>query len=181
MAGKSGFYVDDKAVMMALKELDGPETKKAALATLRKGANILKRKTDELGEKAVHISRYRKETITTRKGQKRTKIRRISTVKVSRRALQAIVHIMSDYRVKWFETGTEERRTKGYGYRNESQRYRKGNRFFFRRKGKGRPTGKIGPTWFFRKAQSLTENQVFNYVKSNLSKEILRIWNKKNK
>ena len=94
MAGKSGFYVDDKAVMMALKELDGPETKKAALATLRKGANILKRKTDELGEKAVHISRYRKETITTRKGQKRTKIRRISTVKVSRRALQAIVCLL---------------------------------------------------------------------------------------
>ena len=56
------------------------------------------------------------------------------------------VHIMGDYRLKWFEKGTKPRKTKGHkitGY-NRSRRIRSG---------KGGNRGSIRPLYFFKDAR----------------------------
>lgn len=181
-----GATVDYGVVLRAMNSLDSKNTKKVILATLRKAANILKKETDRRGEIATHIRKYRKETIVTKKGKKKEKIRRIATVNVSRKNLEALVHILSDYRVKWFEMGaakkgTADRKTKGYRYRNETHKKRKGKRFVYKLDGKGRNTGRIEPKHFFRDAQRATESQCFSYIKTNLSREIIKAWEKNSK
>ena len=163
---------------MKLKELAGPEVKKAAVSALRKSANILAKETDKQFRGHINIGKARVDTITRKNGKSVRKIRRISTVKVSRQDLSAKVHILSDFRIKFFEMGTRERRTKGYKIVGS---YRKGKRKYLIREGKGRRTGRISAGWYFLKAQQLTERQVFDSIETNLSQAIEKIWNKKNK
>lgn len=171
---------DDREVMMMFKRLTGPELKKAELAALRSSANILKKRTDlNFKDTKIGLSIRRKEKITRKNGKKINRIRRIATVKVLKKESAAIVHIMSDYRVKWFEKGTKERRTKGYRYRIASNIYRKGNRRYYKKEGAARRTGSIDPRWFFRDAQNQTERQIFDNLDKEISKAIIKIANKK--
>lgn len=175
--------LDDKEVIAMLDRLNGPEVKKAAIEALRKGGNVLKKQTDaNFKATGIRMKTRNKVTIKKKDGKKKTKIRRIATVKVIKKDLMVKVHIMSDYRVKWFEKGTTERHTKGYSYRNNSNKVRKKVGrwgFVYNRKGKGRRTGRIGAKWFFRDAQSQTESKIFNDINKYLSSAIVKIANKK--
>lgn len=183
MAGKSGFYVDDKVVVEALRSLNGKEMKSAARSAVRKSANILKKETDRLFANNTKLTK-RDIMVTTRKGKVIRKAPGKAMVKIYQdkvtKTPSAKVHILQDYMMKWFEMGTKERRTKGRKIIGE-YRKREGGRWYRWRMGKGRRTGKIEPRRLFRKAQSLTERQVFNSIETNLSQAIKKIWNKKNK
>lgn len=185
MASGFNFKVDSREVMAMFNKLEGLELKKAELLALRNSANILKRKTDDNFRKTgINLALRRKDTVTRKSGKQKTKIRRIATVKVVRKDMIAKVHILSDYRVKWFETGTNERHTQGYSYRTEKNKVRRRVGrwgFFYQRKGRGRSTGAIKPHWFFRLAQSQTERQIFDNMENELSRAIIKIANKKNR
>lgn len=173
---------DDKQIMMMLDNLSGPELKKAGLSALRAGGNILKKRTDENFKRTgIKMDLQRKEKITRKSGKEVTKIRRIATVKVIKKDMIVKVHIMSDFRVKFFEKGTKKRFTKGYRYRNEKHAYWKGKRKYYRKEGRGRYTGSIEPEWFFRDAQMQTERRIFDNIDKELSKAIVKIANKKNR
>lgn len=167
---------DARQVVKMLDRLNGVEMKNAAVSALRKGANILAKKTTSNFRSKIKINAKRTEIIKRGNGKNIKKIRRIATVKVDKKKLAAKVHIMSDFRLKFFEMGTKERRTKGYRITGA---YYKGRRKYLRRKGKGRRTGRIKPGWYFRSAMNETEHAVFASIESNLSKAILRIANKK--
>lgn len=185
MRGREFFSVDSRQILAMFDSLEGPELKKAELMALRSSANILKKKTDENFKKTgVNLTLRRKETVTRKSGKKVNKIRRIATVRVKKKDMLALVHILSDFRVHWFETGTNERRTQGYSYRTERNKVKRGVGrwgFFYQRKGRGRSTGAIEPHWFFREAQNQTERQIFDNIKNELSKAIIKIANKKNR
>lgn len=71
-------------------------------------------------------------------------------VKGDKNYLEAIVSIMGDYRLRWFEKGTAARYTKGAkitGIDENSTRYA------LKRTGKPRYTGSIKPHYFFRNAR----------------------------
>lgn len=71
-------------------------------------------------------------------------------VKGDKNYLEAIVSIMGDYRLRWFEKGTAARYTKGAkitGIDENSKRYA------LKRTGKPRYTGSIKPHYFFRNAR----------------------------
>ena len=185
MRGNDLFSVDSRQILAMFDRLEGPELKKAELMTLRSSANILKKKTDQnFKQIGINLTLRRRETITRKNGKKVTKIRRIATVRVKNKDIQALVHILSDFRVHWFETGTNERHTKGYSYRTENNKIRRRVGrwgFFYQRKGRGRSTGSIEPHWFFREAQYQTERQIFDNIKNELSKAIIKIANNKNR
>lgn len=77
-------------------------------------------------------------------------LRKGVTLKGDKAYTEATVSIMGDYRLKWFEKGTQARYTKGskiLGVDENSSRYA------LKRTGKPRYTGRIKPHYFFKEAR----------------------------
>ena len=66
------------------------------------------------------------------------------------------VHIMGEFRLKWFEKGTNLRQTR-----------------------KGWDRGSITPKWFFRNAVSQRGKEAVDNLDENIRESILKAWNKK--
>ena len=66
------------------------------------------------------------------------------------------VHIMKEFRLKWFEKGTTLRKTT-----------------------KGWNRGEIKPKWFFATAVRQRQNEAVNTLDDNIRDSILSAWNKK--
>lgn len=66
------------------------------------------------------------------------------------------VHIMGEFRLKWFEKGTNERHTR-----------------------KGWNRGSITPKWFFRSAVSQKGKEAVDNLDENIRESILKAWDKK--
>lgn len=75
-----------------------------------------------------------------------------------KKAVGANVNVLKDHRLKWFESGTKERRTK-----------------------KGRYTGKIIKTQFFKKANDSKIDEVYTVLEQKISENIVKTFNKKYK
>ncbi len=168
---------DSRQFDAMMESLTGPELKKAALRTLRSSANILKKETERQFRSKVNINGIRIK-YKNKKGKEVTKWKRIATVKVDPKELSAKVHILADFRAKFFEMGTKERRTKGHKVTGR-YRLRPGGRVYKRRKGKGGARGRITAGWHFRKAQQLTEGPIFENIDKLMSKELIRISKKR--
>ena len=66
------------------------------------------------------------------------------------------VHIMKEFRLKWFEKGTSMRKTR-----------------------KGWNRGRISPKWFFRNAVNQKMRESEQTLDKNISESIMKVWNKK--
>ena len=66
------------------------------------------------------------------------------------------VHIMNEFRLKWFEMGTNLRQTR-----------------------KGWNRGSIAPKWFFRNAVNQRSQESMDTLDENIRESILKAWNKK--
>lgn len=66
------------------------------------------------------------------------------------------VHIMKEFRLKWFEMGTAQRRTR-----------------------KGYNRGNITPRWFFRDAVNQKSKEATDNLDKNISDSIMKAFNKK--
>ena len=66
------------------------------------------------------------------------------------------VHIMNEFRLKWFEKGTTIRKTR-----------------------KGWDRGSIAPKWFFRNAVNQRSQEAVDTLDDNIRESILKAWNKK--
>lgn len=66
------------------------------------------------------------------------------------------VHIMNEFRLKWFEMGTTIRKTR-----------------------KGWDRGSIAPKWFFRNAVNQKGKEAVDNLDENIRESILKAWNKK--
>ena len=79
---------------------------------------------------------------------------------------EAKVHIMGDYRLKWFEKGTVERYTKGHRVAGKQNRH-------LIRSGKGGYRGRMSAKYFFQKARNDEESlykAMFTSVTESLNK-----------
>lgn len=155
--------------------LTGPEMKKAMISTLRSSSNILKRETEAQFHSRVNLNGYRV-TYKKKNGKERTKTKRLVTVIIDKKKMYAKVHILGDFRAKFFETGTRERHTKGHKVTGD---FRVGKRKYLKRTGKGGRRGRIQPGYHFRTAQQLTQEKIFQSMEERLSKAIIRISKKK--
>ena len=64
------------------------------------------------------------------------------------------VHIMKEFRLKWFEKGTNIRRTR-----------------------KGNNRGSITPKWFFRSAVDQKSSEAESTLDDNIRESIMKAWN----
>lgn len=134
--------IDSKQVDELLDTLSDDEFKRKVLFdAVKEGAKTLQQNTKKLfrqsmGDSATHYSKYIRKPFEEG-----------VSVKGDKAYIEASVSIMNDFRMKFFENGTKERKTKGrkiVGYTSLRK---------LKRDGKGHNTGSIKPLYFFKKAR----------------------------
>lgn len=158
--------IDDSQVQDLFKRLTSKDQKKAMKSALRKAASILVKKTKSNLKQVVKNSNKK----STKYG---TSLQSGVKSKVAKNGNEAEVHIMGDFRLKFFEKGTKPRETKGYKITGKDS----SNNLI--REGKGSNKGSITPKYFFKNAQDQTERQIFDNLTNLLTISIQKIASKK--
>lgn len=153
-----GITVDDKEVIKALSNLSFKQMNKAYRNGMKKSLDpILKQTKQNLRNSGIR--NVNKPYISKKNGKKY--ISMLQGVKTSvyigkTEDSYGKVHIMKEFRLKWFEKGTTLRKT-----------------------AKGWNRGEIRPKWFFASAVRQRQNEAVNTLDENIRDSILKAWNKK--
>lgn len=155
-----------------LNQLKGEDVNRAVRKALHESAGILVKETKEQLSKHIAIQGERK----NRRG-KALYTQRNYGVRVKEDLAHSWVkiHILGDFRLKFFEKGTKERHTKNRHILRGVYTWEKSGRKHSLREGKGRRTGSIAARWFFKTAQALTEHKIFSEMKERVAKAIERV------
>lgn len=147
------FDIDTTQFKIILDRLTPKEYKTAFRKSIREALNILRKKAiANLKGVTTKIDKKDQYNNTLRKGIQ---------LKVYPEELEGIVHIMGNFKLKWFQNGTVDRYAKKY---------------------KGKPmkrkrfTGKIDASKFFTNAKSQTESAVFNKLNERIQQNIIKIY-----
>lgn len=151
------FEIDAREVIDSFKKLTGKEMDRAVRNTLQQSANILIRqaKANLRQETKAYNHPNHWNGKRLQDGIKRSKY--------DKQNEEVKVHILGDYRLRWFELGTQDRYAKKFRGRPMKKR-----RFL----------GKYKASHFFRNAQIQTRTRIFEEMESRLSKNIMRIADK---
>ena len=149
--------VDDKEVIKALSNLSFKQMNKAYRNGMKKSLDpILKQTKRNLRNSGIrnvnkpYIGKNGKKYISMLQGVKTSVY--IGDTEDS----YGKVHIMKEFRLKWFEKGTQLRKTR-----------------------KGYNRGSIKPKWFFATAVRQKQNEAINNLDENIRNSIIQAWNKK--
>ena len=149
--------VDDKEIIKALSNLSFKQMNKAYRNGMKKSLDpILKQTKQNLRNSGIrnvnkpYIGKNGKKYISMLQGVKTSVY--IGDTEDS----YGKVHIMKEFRLKWFEKGTQLRKTR-----------------------KGYNRGDIKPKWFFATAVRQRQNEAVNNLDENIRNSIIQVWNKK--
>ena len=147
----NGVTVDASQVLRMFSELNSRQQKNVYKNALRKAGRILQKETKTqlrsvVGKAINHKNRWNGKTLGN--GVK---------MKVDKEATEAKVHIMGDFRLKFFELGTTTRQLR----KNEANR------------------GRMKAAHFFKTAKDKTEHAIFDNINQMVEESITRIANKK--
>ena len=147
----NGVTVDASQVLRMFSELNSRQQKNVYKNALRKAGRILQKETKTqlrsvVGKAINHKNRWNGKTLGN--GVK---------MKVDKEATEAKVHIMGDFRLKFFELGTTTRQ--------------------LRKNGANR--GRMKAAHFFKTAKDKTERTIFDNINQMVEESITRIANKK--
>ena len=149
--------VDDKEIIKALSNLSFKQMNKAYRNGMKKALDpILKQTKQNLRNSGIrnvnkpYIGKNGKKYISMLQGVKTSVY--IGDTEDS----YGKVHIMKEFRLKWFEKGTQLRKTR-----------------------KGYSRGDIKPKWFFATAVRQRQNEAINNLDENIRNSIIQVWNKK--
>lgn len=92
-------------------------------------------------------------------------------IKGDRAYLGARVHIMKDYRMKWFEKGTNERYT---GYKIRDGKYERR----YNATDSKHSTGRMDALYFFREAREMSEGQIEEAIMKSINNAYQKIQKK---
>lgn len=156
MSKSADIKVDDKELQKALSSLDSRNHRDAVRKALVKGANIAKK---EAKKNLKHILNPIRKKSKYKNGKDKADINK--GILVGSKGKDPFkdgvsLHLMGDYRLKFFEMGTDERSTKK-GYSRGSQK----------------------KTPFFKPALDSSEEQVFETIKKEIDVQIIRKANRK--
>lgn len=157
MNGENGVKVDDREVIKALSKLSFKQMNKAYKEGMKKALDpILKQTKINLRNSGI---RNVSKPYTGRNGKKYPSM--IQGVKTSvyigdTEDSYGKVHIMKEFRLKFFEKGTSIRKTR-----------------------KGYNRGSIKPKWFFANAVSQMSKQVAESLDENIRNSIIKAFNNK--
>lgn len=149
MSNRANISVDDADLQRALSSLDSRNHREAVRKALVKGANITKKEAKK--ELKSCLSPIRKKS-KYKNGQDKADISKGILVSSKGDPFEdgVKIHIMGDYRLKFFEKGTADRSTK-----------------------KGYSRGAQYKTPFFKPALDSTEGQVFETIENEIKVQII--------
>lgn len=161
--------VDAKEVLGLFADLNSRQQKQVYRNALRRAANVLVKETrtqlkSKLGRKANSKNWWNGKTL-------------VSGIKsnADRQGKEAKIHIMGDFRLKFFEMGTSNRKTTG----NNSASVR--GKTPIRRQKKSANRGRINSMRFFSTAKQNKEKEIFDSLDKLISESIQRVYNKRRK
>ena len=165
--------IDDSQLTSAMSTLSGKEIRQVYRNSMKKAVRPLAKATEQ--RYSVLLSREKLNTGKDKKSQNIVKL-----VSRTRNGIIVVkVHIMQDYKAKWFEMGTNKRYTKGHrnvGYyklRPDSKRR------YVRRTGKPGYRGYIRPRWIFTTEQQKQEKSIVANMDRYLNEGITTLISKK--
>lgn len=149
--GKFQIECDGNDVLDTLNKLtDNNYLKSKVLITaLKKGGEVLQKSTTQ-------VMKSKLGSVATKNEHHSKPMAEGVKVIVDKNYYDVIVSIMSDYRLKWFETGTDDRYTKGKITGQSMVRKGDGNRLRNVRSGTKAYRGNIEKTNFFKEARENT-------------------------
>lgn len=162
MSRTASFTVDTSQLRSMFADLTGREFRKAQRDALRKSGQVLVREArKELKRKVKSINTWH-----TGKDGKRYRLSRGIGLSVAKDAKSAKVNIMKDFRLKFFELGTDDR----YVLRRRSVSLRK--KAFRGRIQKDKFA-------FFKKAQETSREKVFGEMGTRIAEAVKKINDKR--
>ena len=155
---ETGIKVDDKQVIQALANLSFKQMNKAYKNGMKKSLDPILKQT-KINLRKSGIKNVNKPYVSRKTGK--TYPSMLQGVKTSiyvgnTEDSYGKVHIMKEFRLKWFEKGTQLRKTS-----------------------RGWNRGSIQPKWFFRDAVNQRGNEAIKTLDENIRESILKAWNKK--
>lgn len=171
--------IDDHEVREFLEAVGAKGMQRVFRVQMKASARILQ---NEAVQNFAREHKYKgvwKQTIRRASGKTRVKARQVARVisKIKGGEVLVKVHIMDDYRAKWFEMGTKKRTTKGrlnvgyYRLRADS------NRKYVLRVGEPANRGRIEADHFFRKARRSKEQSMTQDLSKRIKKVIQKTLN----
>ena len=153
----TGITVDDKEVIQALARLSFKQMNKAYKTGMKKSLEPIQKQTKS-NLRASGIKNVSKPYIGKNGKKYMSMIHgvRISTYIGNTEDSFGKVHIMKEFRLKWFEKGTTLRKTR-----------------------KGYNRGSITPKWFFKSAVDQKSNEAEKSLESNIRDSIIKAWENK--
>ena len=165
--------IDDRQIQVLLKTLDGKKVRQVYRNSIKKAVRPLAKTTEQ--RYSVLLSREKLDT-----GSRIWKSKNI--VKLLSRTKDGVivvkVHIMQDYKAKWFEMGTAKRYTKGYRNVGYYKRNPFGKRRYIDRKGKPGYRGYIHPSWIFTTEQQKQQNAIMKGIDKYINEGVTKLVNK---
>lgn len=164
--------IDDGALLKSLENLRRPQIAEIVLKALRKGGEIIEAET-----KASLVRKLGPGATSTRHHD----YPMLAGIHLAenKENLDVMISLYGDFRLKWFEMGTDERYLKGTGAkdrqkgktaRDKRKYYRKSGKENFYRKGTYR--GRITETDFFAEARDREIGRAVEVIKNELTKEL---------
>lgn len=166
------YQVDIEEYNRLLRRLTSDEVQRAMTYAVRSGANRIRKKTVENFASGTKFKAYN--VYRDRSGS--TKRLPLVSVKLGKNKQSATVHILGDFRAKFFELGTRRRTTKG---RKITGEIRRGNRSYLTRTGQPANRGAITRRRYFAKAQDSEGTKVLGEMQDRMEKKIVQIGRKK--
>lgn len=147
--------IDIKAVMRMFSEFDAKKRKKTYRQATQRALNIIKKQA---------VSNLRKVTSKIdKKDQWNMTLRKGIATKVYKSADSGVIHILKNFKLKFFEMGTNVRYNIAKGSRKTGKLKKK------------RYTGRISPSHFFTNAINEKRTEVFSSIEMLLSESIRKI------
>ena len=151
------FEVDASKVLAMLNEFSKNERKQVFRSATRNALNIVKKQALQNLRSVIAPNEINK------KDKWGNSFRNGITIKVKRNNKEGVIHIMKNFKMKFFEMGTKQRYTKTW--RGKPLR-------------KKRFTGTIKASHFFTNSIKTKESEVFASIDKLLTQSIVRINNK---
>ncbi len=143
----NGATVDAKQVLLMFAELDSRQQKKAHKMALRKATGIL------VNEAKRNFRSVVKKPNSRNRWNGRSFISGIKS-SINKEVTEGKVHIMGDFRLKFFELGTKKR---------------------FKKNKQKSSTGNINAHYFFKRAREAKENTISEELNNIITQSILRV------
>lgn len=147
----NGFDVEARQILINFAELTGKEQRKAYKMALKKAANILVKEAKRTLKNAVRSNINKKSAKTGKSLASGIKF------SIKKDNSESKIHIMGDFRLKFFEKGTAERKL---------------------RKGK-QNRGSMKSYYFFKQAQENKKDEIASTMSELISQSINKVFNKR--